>query len=194
MANDNTLRVRYTTGKTLYVQIEAPDGTVWNTTSSAYAALTTASWTQFALAMTESPSGSGRYTATMPASSAAGNYTWTIYLQAGGSPATGDTPIAGSASGGAYWDGTTFGLASLTAKGLDNVTVEPAVGGGTAVNARQALAVHGAFAAGVLSGANANQTTQNISLQALGNPTVNRVVATTDANGNRSIVSLTLPT
>lgn len=109
MAADTTIRTRYPTGKTLYVQIEAPDGTVWNGT--AYATLTTAGWTTFATAMTETPAGSGRYSANFPTASAAGNYSWVVYLQSGGSPATSDTPIAGSSTG-SYWDGTTFGGAS----------------------------------------------------------------------------------
>jgi hypothetical protein len=111
MANDTTIRVRYPSGSALYTQIESGSG-VWNGTS--YVAFATADWAAYATATPETPAGSGRYSCAFPTASSAGNYSWTVYLQSGGSPAPGDVPIAG-ASG--YWDGATFGgTASVTAE------------------------------------------------------------------------------
>jgi hypothetical protein len=72
---------------------------------------------------------------------------------------------------------------SLAAAGLDSIVVE------TGVNARQALSPILAAAAGVLSGA----TTGTIVVKG-GNVATTRITATTDANGNRSAVTLSLPT
>lgn len=76
-------------------------------------------------------------------------------------------------------DKTGFALAT---SGLDAVTVEPGV------NARQALSPILASAAGVLSGA----TSSSVVIK---NPSgaTTRIVATVDADGNRSSVALTLP-
>lgn len=87
--------------------------------------------------------------------------------------------------------GTTIGVAadvttktgySLASGGLDAVVVE------TGVNARQALSGVLAACAGVVSGAG----TGTITIKGGGVATT-RVVATTDASGNRSAVTLTLP-
>lgn len=72
---------------------------------------------------------------------------------------------------------------SLAAAGLDAVTVE------TGLNARQALSVIAAASAGVLSGA----ATTEIQISAAGVSATNRVTATVDADGNRSSVTLSLP-
>jgi hypothetical protein len=77
----------------------------------------------------------------------------------------------------------TGGSVVLSSDGLDNVVVE------TGVNARQALSPILAAAAGVLSGA----TTGTIVVKGA-NVATTRITATTDANGNRSAVTLSLPT
>lgn len=71
---------------------------------------------------------------------------------------------------------------SLASSGLDSVAIE------TGVNARQALSVVLASAAGVLSGA----ATSSITIQG-GNVATTRITATTDADGNRTAVTLSLP-
>ena len=73
---------------------------------------------------------------------------------------------------------------ALASSGLDAIEVE------NGVNARQALSPMAALSGGVLSGASTGQ----IVIKALGNPTITRITATTDANGNRPSVILTLPT
>jgi hypothetical protein len=72
---------------------------------------------------------------------------------------------------------------TLAAAGLDSVVVE------TGVNARQALSPILAAAAGVVSGAD----TTSIVIKG-GNVATTRIAATVDADGNRSAVTLTLPT
>jgi hypothetical protein len=72
----------------------------------------------------------------------------------------------------------------LASDGLDSVVIE------TGLNARQALSVIAASAAGVLDGA----ATEEITMSAAGVPATNRITATVDENGNRSAVTLSPPT
>ena len=74
----------------------------------------------------------------------------------------------------------------LASDGLDSVTVE------TGVNARQALSINLAAAAGVISGAS-NSSTMTITVKAANNSSTTRIVATADRYGNRSAMTLTLP-
>jgi hypothetical protein len=76
-------------------------------------------------------------------------------------------------------DKTGYGLA---AAGLDSVVVE------IGLNARQALALKAAALAGVLSGA----ATSTVTIKGAGVATT-RIVATVDASGNRSALTLTPP-
>src|SRR5262245_12404105 len=110
--SDTTLRLRYPTGSNLYTQVEGGDG-VWNGT--AYVPFANADWASYATATPETPASSGRYVCQCPTSSPAGNYSWSVYLQAGGAPAIGDVAIG---QGGGYWDGTTFGGASKVTDGV----------------------------------------------------------------------------
>jgi len=71
---------------------------------------------------------------------------------------------------------------ALSATGLDAVVIE------TGCSARQALSVIAAASAGQVSGAG----TGTVTLKGAGVATT-RIVATTDADGNRSAVTLTLP-
>lgn len=72
---------------------------------------------------------------------------------------------------------------TLSSAGLDSIVIE------TGVNARQALSPILAAAAGVLSGAG----TGTIVIKAGANSGTTRVTATTDSSGNRSSVTLSLP-
>lgn len=79
------------TGQTLYGNIlSASDGQVAN--GSALEAYNQAHWANYVITMTEQ-AGSGRYLLSVPGYLAAGRYFAFIYLQAGGSPAAGDTPL-----------------------------------------------------------------------------------------------------
>lgn len=110
--SDTTLRLRYPTGAPLYTQVEGGTG-VWNGT--AYVPFANADWPTYATATDETPAGSGRYVCQFPVASPAGNYSWSVYLRAGGTPAVGDVAI-GQGSG--YWDGTTFGGVSRVTDGI----------------------------------------------------------------------------
>jgi len=109
---DTTIRVRYPTGADLYTQIEGGAG-VWN--GSDYVTLANADWASYATATPETPAGSGRYECQFPIASPPGNYSWSIFLRSGGSPAVGDASIA---PGNGYWDGTTFGGTSKVTDGI----------------------------------------------------------------------------
>lgn len=71
---------------------------------------------------------------------------------------------------------------SLAAAGLDSVVIE------TGLNARQSLSIIAASAAGTLAGA----ATTTITIDGAG-VTTDRIVATVDADGNRSAITLTPP-
>lgn len=77
----------------------------------------------------------------------------------------------------------TTGSVRLASDGLDAVVVE------TGVNARQALSPILAAAAGALSGAG----TGTITIKG-GNVATTRIVASTDSSGNRTAVTLNIPT
>lgn len=74
----------------------------------------------------------------------------------------------------------------LASDGLDSIPVE------TGVNARQAMSVTLAAAAGVISGAS-NNSSMTITVKAAANSSTTRIVATADRYGNRSAMTLTLP-
>ena len=73
---------------------------------------------------------------------------------------------------------------TLSASGLDTIPVE------SGMNFRQAQSIIAAGAGGQLSGAG----TSNITLDGANVSGTNRVTANCDASGNRSIITLTLPT
>ncbi len=73
---------------------------------------------------------------------------------------------------------------SLAAAGLDAVVVE------VGVNARQALAVIGAATAGKGTGLDGSTAVY----YAMSNPATTRITATLDGEGNRSVVTLAVPT
>ncbi len=80
-------------------------------------------------------------------------------------------------------DNTKTGF-KLASDGLDSITVE------SGMNFRQAQSVIACAAAGVLAGA----ATTTITIAAANDALTNRITATVDADGNRSAVTLTLPT
>lgn len=82
----------FTTGQTLYAVLrDRLTGKTWNNTGSAWEVYNSAHWTQYAIALAEQTS-SGYYTATRPTGTAGFLTSESIYQQAGGSPALGDTP------------------------------------------------------------------------------------------------------
>ena len=93
-----TLRAYTTSGLTLYAVLLDSSGQAWN--GSAFEALLAGNWTTYALALTEATA--GIYFGDMPAA-AAGEYTYLVYTQAGGSPATSDVVRSGGSLG---WNGS----------------------------------------------------------------------------------------
>ena len=88
------IQVVAATGQTIYVFIWNAAGKIWNTQSAAFETYNVMNWAHYAIAATEQ-AGSGSYFATIPTGiTTAGNYTWAGYIQLGGSPASGDTPVA----------------------------------------------------------------------------------------------------
>lgn len=89
---------------------------------------------------------------------------------------------------------------SLASSGLDAVLIESGISATaslvddaasqlTSINARQAMALWTSALAGILSGA----TGTTVTIKA-GGKTTSRIVATVDADGNRSALTLTVPT
>lgn len=90
----------YTSGSTLYAVIHgivAGVAKVWNTTLNAgsgdWQTFVGANWSQYAVAMTEQ-TGSGYYSGTYPTAIEGILTTEALYIQGGGSPALGDSPVA----------------------------------------------------------------------------------------------------
>jgi hypothetical protein len=97
------------TGETLYATIRNTARQMWNTAGTpAFEALTVANWTDYDIALSETPASSYFYVGTFPAVSGnmvAGWYWVDVFKRAGGSSAIGDTLLASYFG---YWDGTTF--------------------------------------------------------------------------------------
>ena len=72
--------------------------------------------------------------------------------------------------------------------GLDAILVEPATSGGVAINIKNALSLMSAVLAGTSS---VDATTNTVTFQAVGNHSVNRLMATTQ-NNNRTVVTPSL--
>jgi hypothetical protein len=91
------------TGKTVYVVVSDETGQTWKPASNAFVAYTTTR-SDFANAATESPSGTGLYRRSFPAT--VGQRSWEWYLQVGGSPSHSDDIKIKEGSG--YWGGSSF--------------------------------------------------------------------------------------
>lgn len=88
------LRYRHSvTGLTVYALLRNASGQVWNTDSAAFETQVNANWTDYDISLAESPASGYYYVGNMPAA-AAGDYTFDVYSQAGGSPAITDAKIA----------------------------------------------------------------------------------------------------
>lgn len=99
MANEINFR-HSAAAATLYAQVLDSTGSIYN--GSTFETIADANWGTYDIAMTEAGTASQIYQGTFPVVSA-GIYTIFVYIQAGGSPAVGDT-LAGV--GKVEWDGT----------------------------------------------------------------------------------------
>jgi hypothetical protein len=120
--------------------------------------------------------GNGRYYAELTAGTVGSGGTWVETRYKGAS--TAETP-GDSAQVVGFDPAAAFELGPA---GLDSIVVE------TGVNGRQALALAAAIAAGEISGA----ATDTVVIKGA-NVATTRVTATTDADGNRTDVTLSLP-
>lgn len=97
------------TAKTVYATIRNTARQMWNTSGTPnWEALTVANWTDYDIALSETPASSYFYVGTFPAVSGnmiAGWYWLDIFERAGANPAIGDTLLASYFG---YWDGTTY--------------------------------------------------------------------------------------
>ena len=167
------------TGLTLYAVVFDGSGRAWNTATSAFESIDTANWTDYDIPLAEQ-GGSGVYVGDFPAGVAAGTYRVVAYRQLGGSPASTDVPeLAGTVS----WDGQQEITPTNAGDGWD---VE------TGINLRQALAVILAGAAGQTDGFQGAAPATGARFLAPDGSTP-RITANTDANGNRTSVTLSPP-
>src|SRR5574343_433077 len=96
----NELVIHHPTGATLYALLFDATGQIYN--GSTFGAPSSASWTDYDIAMSEAATATGIYRADMPAV-AAGAYGWVVRRQAGGSPAVTDITVG---AGSIRWTGT----------------------------------------------------------------------------------------
>ena len=100
----NEINVGTATGNTIYVLLFNAAGKVWNTATLAFETYVTASRASYDIALTELGTAAGIYLGDFPSSiSSSGTYPYYGYVQAGGSPAEGDTLIQ---AGEVDWTGT----------------------------------------------------------------------------------------
>lgn len=168
----------YTTGKTLYAQIRNSTGSIFNI-AGAFEAYQTANIGQYAVNMSEQGVASGFYTGSIPgAVNASGTYNIIVKDRAGGSPAESDRTIA---VGQIEWDGS----AVQSLYGIVSVIFANVIEG--AVTFLQACRLWNSAMGGKASGLAGT----NALYRDLGD-TKNRIDATVDANGNRTVVTLNL--
>lgn len=101
MSNELTYHSAADTGLTVYAMLENTTGQVWN--GSTFVAPVSADWGDYDIPMTEQATSTGIFRANMPAADA-GDYSYTMRLQGGASPAVGDLVLGGSAL--FAWDGS----------------------------------------------------------------------------------------
>lgn len=183
-----------------FVRRRLADGNYWSTVAVAFEAWSTGHVANYGIAATEDGA-TGVYTASDPDPATPGDYL--LVKAAGSSLAVGDftTGVRWQDSAGPQQTGdayayvvTNMGILGanlsavpktgykLASDGLDSITVE------SGMNARQSFSIIAAAIGGVLSGAG----TTTITIKGAGVATT-RVVATCDSDGNRSSVTLTLP-
>lgn len=107
------IQVKAAAGQTLYCQIRNNVGQIWNGVT--FVAYASGDINSYAVSMTEQGAASGYYTATFPASVAAGVYNIVALRQVGGAPAESDPGVA---TGVFQWNGSAqFPLSDLATSG-----------------------------------------------------------------------------
>lgn len=164
------------TGATYYARVRRiSDNYVWNTSGTpAFQVYATAQVANYDIAMTEEGSASGSYVGDFPTGiTTPGDYGIEVFKRIGGSPAEGD-PLVGKGS--IYWNGSTAtnsASAVLSSGDIDGFTLE------------QAIKLCLSALAGKLSGAGATTVTIRAA-----DDSKSRIIATVDAEGNRTNITL----
>ena len=134
MANEITY-LSFGTGETMYAVIRAiPALTRWNTAGATLEAFATANWTDYDIALSESPSGGYEYRGNWPASlTTTGYYEVLVYRRDGANPAITDTLVEVQRG---YWDATEYAryaadMASISKDGTAADNLEKACDGTT---------------------------------------------------------------
>lgn len=122
----NEIEFVYPSGSTLYALVRQPStAKVWDAGTAAWDTWADGDIGDYDIPMTDQSG--DYYTATFPATIGSGSYTVSIYLQAGGAPATSDSLLG---VGPIVWTGSaprTLANAALASDGLDSIPVtEPA--------------------------------------------------------------------
>jgi len=100
----NEIQFDYTSGSTLYVLIRNSAGQVNIIAGNTFEDYTAANIATYDIALIENGDGGGRYVGTFNTNiTSPGNYTIQVFLQAGASPADGDSLVGG---GEIVWNGT----------------------------------------------------------------------------------------
>jgi hypothetical protein len=89
----NEIKVTFITGANLYFVVQSPAGLWWYPTGIVFETYNAAHWTNYAIPMTE-VGVTGDYFGDFPtAITTPATYRWEARTQAGGTPATSDTPL-----------------------------------------------------------------------------------------------------
>lgn len=164
-------------GNTLYGQIlSALDATIWN--GSALVTYSQGGWSLYAVSMPEQ-AGSSRYIMTVPATLPAGRYFVMPFVQAGGSPAAGDTPIDILFFD---WDGTNV-LGYGSALNVGSIAGSATAATKLAVGAN--AQVSGAAAAGTLT---SSQMTTNLTATVANQYAGRVLIFTSGVNAGRAVL------
>lgn len=174
------LLTTFDSGTMLYAVVFDATGAVFNVATSALEAINAANWTQYAVPLSEQ-SGAGIYRGDFPVGITTGGlFRAVVYQQSGGSPAVGDRDVA---TGIIHWNGAVeIGFVNAG----DAYEPEPGLG------VRQVLSLLLAATTGRTSGFQGIQAVSGATFKAPDGVTA-RVVADTDANGNRTTITLTPP-
>ncbi len=167
----NELQAFLPTGKTLYAVLLNAIGQVWD--GSQFEAIASGTWTDNDIALTEATA--GIYLANMPAVGA-GSYSYIVYEQAGASPAVTDALVG---MGSIDWNG----IAVLPLSALADAVMSFMIDGFTF---EQIVQIMASVLAGKLTRSGDTLTFRDLA------DTVNRVVAETDANKQRTDMTYTV--
>lgn len=180
----NEIQVATRPDKSIYATVHDTSGNVWSTSSSSFVTYATADLANYVISLTEQGTGSGYYVGTFPSAISEGAFNVAGYMQSGGSAAEGDVLVG---SGPVEWTGSVIGpfLPTGTKQGIADEVLDRTDGVESGFTLRQSLRLILSSLAGKLSGASGT----TISIRDV-NDSKDRLVATVDADGNRTALTL----